>query len=482
MPLTRPFLAAIAFAALATSESHAASLPSAPTLPKPTTPEFQLRHVLDNPRASMSNGFGSEVATDGTYALIGAPRDSLNNNQAGSAALFDVATGALRRSLTSPTSSGSVRFGSSVALAGGQALIGSSHDGSGPIPTFAGRAFLYDSATGALKQTFQSTAPSSSGNFGAGVALSDTGGAFVGEPGATVGGVTEAGRALSFPASITQPIREVANPAPRPFGGLGGDLAHDDGLLLASEVGTGGGFIEGSAFLFDAGTGALVRTLTDPDPGAPSLMNTNRFGDSIALGGTFAVVGDPGDDTNGTDAGAVVVFNKTTGAVVRTFQSPDLQVGDQFGEAVATDGTILAVGEPGHGTARGPDGELTVLPFGQVHIFDILSGNLIQTIANPDPGEFRNGSFGAALALAGDALLIGASGLKVGIPAQNSLIIPSNGGRAFVYSRAEMTPPPNPVPLPASAWLLGAAALALGAFRRRGAETRRAGITGAIIG
>ena len=474
MPLTRPFLAAIAFAALATSQSHAASLPSVPTLPTPTTPEFQLRHVLDNPRASMSNGFGSEVATDGTYALIGAPLDSLNNNQAGSAALFDVATGALRHSLTSPTSSGSVRFGSAVALAGGQALIGSSHDGSGPIPTFAGRAFLYESATGALKQTFQSTAPSSSGNFGAAVALSETGDAFAGEPRATVGGVTEAGRALSFPASITQPIREVANPAPRPFGGLGGGLAYDDGLLLASEAGTGGGFIQGSAHLFDAGTGALVRALADPDPGAPSLMNTNRFGDSVALGGTFAVVGDPGDDANGTDAGAVVVFNKTTGAVVRTFQSPDLQVGDQFGEAVATDGTILAVGEPGHGTVRDTDGIPVAPPIGQVHIFDILSGNLIQTIANPDPGEFKNGSFGAALALAGDALVIGASGLKVGIPAQDFVVIPTNGGRAFVYSRAPPPPPPNPVPLPASVWLLGSGAVALGAFRRHGRQTGRA--------
>jgi hypothetical protein len=443
----------------------AAPMPSGPVLPTPTTPGFVLRHTLDNPLASMSNGFGSQVATDGTYALIGAPLDTANQNQQGSAALFDVATGALLHSLTSPTSSASVRFGSGVALAGGEALIGSSHDGSGPIPSFAGRAFVYDSATGALKQSFQSTAPASGGNFGAAVALSETGDVFVGEPGATVGGATDAGRALSFPESITQPIREFANPAPRPFGGLGGALAYDDGLLLASEAGTLGGFVQGSAHLFNAGTGALLRTLADPDPGAPSLMNENLFGAALALGGDYAVVGDPGDDVNGLNAGAVVVFNKINGAVVRTFQSPDLQTYDGFGRAVATDGTILAVGEPGHGPD--PNGFFTL---GQVHIFDILSGNLLQTIANPDPAVFKNGSFGAALAFAGDALVIGSSALNARISAgPNSVYIPSSGGRAFIYSRYDLTPGPmTPVPVPASAALyIGALALCGALVRRR---------------
>lgn len=467
MLFSRLLFGVTAFAAV-TIQSHAASLPSGPIIPTPTTPDFQLRHVLDNPLASMSDGFGSQVATDGTYALIGAPLDTSNANQQGSAALFHLATGTLLHSLTSPTSSGAVRFGSGVALAGGEALIGSSHDSAGPIPAFAGRAFLYDSATGALKQTFESTAPAGSNNFGAGVALAGNGDVFVGEPKGSKGGATEAGRALSFPESIAEPIREFANPAPRSRGGLGASLAYDDGLLLASEAGALGGFIEGSAFLFDAGTGALLRRLDDPSPGSQVLMNTNRFGRALALGGNYAVVGDPGDDDSGLNAGAVVVFNKTTGAVVRTFQSPDPQLGDQFGEAVATDGTILAVGEPGHGTLRDANGLPIALPFGQVHLFDILSGNLIQTISNPDPGEVKNGSFGAALALAGDALVIGASGLKVGIPAQNSLVIPSNGGRAYVYSRYDLAP----VPLPGSAALyLGTVVLAAACKRTAGRRT-----------
>jgi hypothetical protein len=436
--------------------ADAATLPvvPGPVTPGPTFQAFTLRHTLENPLASASNGFGSEVATDGTRVLVGAPRASDNTLQQGSAALFDATTGTLLQSFASPLAPTSGRFGSSVAIGGGRLVIGAE---------VSSRAFVYDAQSFQLSQTLQSPLPQSSEQFGAGVAAGD-GEVFVGAPRRDVGSTPDAGQTYRFLPPIPQPIRIFDNPSPRQFGGLGADLAYDDGLLFASEAGSLGGFVQGSAFLFDVSTGGVSQVLADPAPGAPSLMNENRFGDSVALAGNFAVVGDPGDDQNGLNAGSVVVFNKSTGAVVRSFQSPDLQVGDQFGEAVATDGTILAVGEPGHQGA-----------LGQVHIFDILTGALLQTIANPDPLAgpnplaSRSGSFGAALAFAGDTLVVGASGLKTAIPSgPSSVIIPQNGGRAFIYSRAAPVTPPPPVPLPAPVALLGAALIGvLGAARKR---------------
>jgi len=445
---------------LSVGAAGGATLPAGPwpSGPGPAPAAFTLRHTLDNLLPSAGNGFGSEVATDGARVLVGAPRASDNTLQQGSAALFDVVTGALLHSFASPLAPASGRFGAAVAIDGDRLAIGAE---------VSSRAFVYDAQGFQLDQTLHSPLTPSSERFGAGVAVGD-GEVFVGAPRRDVDSTSDAGQAFRFIPPIPQPVRILDNPGPRQSGGLGADLAYDDGLLLASEAGAIGGFVQGSACLFDVSTGGVAQTLADPAPGAPSLMNANRFCDAVALAGDFAVVGDPGDDLNGLNAGAVVVFDKATGAVVRSFHSPDLQVGDQFGEAGATDGTVLAVGEPGHQNA-----------LGQVHVFDMLTGALLQTIANPDPLASldpltaKSGSFGAALAFAGDTPVIEASGLKTAMPSgPNAVLMPRNGGQAFVYSRAAPTPPPPerpaPVPLPAPAAPLGAALLGLiGAARRR---------------
>jgi hypothetical protein len=95
----------------------------------------------------------------------------------------------------------------------------------------------------------------------------------------------------------------------------------------------------GSAYVFDASTGALLHTLNNPTP-----AEYDGFGASVALSGKFAVVRAPGDDTVAVNAGSVYVFNAGTGALLDT-------LGD--GGSVAVWGNSLLVGNPASEVANG---------------------------------------------------------------------------------------------------------------------------------
>jgi hypothetical protein len=73
---------------------------------------------------------------------------------------------------------------------------------------------------------------------------------------------------------------------------------------------------------------------------------SDEFGTAVAVHGDTAVVGAWGDDSEGTDAGAVYVFTRTDGTWRRTSKltAPDAAGGDRFGIAVAYDGSRIVVG------------------------------------------------------------------------------------------------------------------------------------------
>ena len=90
--------------------------------------------------------FGRSVALFGNLALVGAPEASLSGVRYGAAYLFDATTGAQLRRLEGDDTSFFDRFGASVALNGTSLVVGSGLVDS--VSLNDGAAYVFDAATG----------------------------------------------------------------------------------------------------------------------------------------------------------------------------------------------------------------------------------------------------------------------------------------------------------------------------------------------
>lgn len=134
------------------------------------------------------------------------------------------------------------------------------------------------------------------------------------------------------------------------------------------------------------------------------------FGSSVALSGDTALVGARGrDGTDGENAGAAYVFERSDGTWNRwaTLRPDDLSPGDRVGNAVALDGTTALLGGPGDDNENGGSA-------GAVYAFERSNGTWDQRATLlPDDGN-PGDVFGWSVALDGDAAVVGAPGDDAG--------------------------------------------------------------------
>ena len=151
-------------------------------------------------------------------------------------------------------------------------------------------------------------------------------------------------------------------------------------------------------------------TLTNPTPASDT-----RFGTCLAAVGGDILVGAPEDSTLAEGAGAAYLFDGTSGALLRTFFSPQAQAGGRFGKAVAVVEGKLLIGAPGE-SAEG-------LVAGAAYLFDGATGALLQTFH--EPGLPRAREFGRAVAGVGGNALIGTT---------SSYAVPEEAKAAYLFS------------------------------------------------
>src|SRR5262249_36076729 len=79
--------------------------------------------VIENPAPAPRDLFGASVAVGGGEIIVGAPWDDMVAQNAGTAYVFDGTTGALLRTLFVPGSSSNSQCARQVAALGGDALV-----------------------------------------------------------------------------------------------------------------------------------------------------------------------------------------------------------------------------------------------------------------------------------------------------------------------------------------------------------------------
>ena len=204
---------------------------------------------------------------------------------------------------------------------------------------------------------------------------------------------------------------------------LGGSVAASAQYVAAG--GEGLTTVPGAAAVYDATSGARLSALANP-----SASNGDLFGRAVAVGGTYVVVGAPGDDTSGTNTGRAYVFDATTGGLVSTLVNPAPDPNAQsmfgspegFGNAVAIIGSTVFVAADLDPQPAGNSGN--------VYEFDAATGNYLGVLTPPAAAQSRH--FGTALAAAGSRLAVSAA-----------LAGPNFEGQVYVYNPSVSTAAPE---------------------------------------
>ncbi len=348
---------------------------------------------LHAPRPTLLDGFGMTVASYGNRILVGAPHAVGRRGQTGKAFLFERESGNLLREFGPPSPIGDDLFGLSVGLTLHHVVIGAPR-GKGQRHRSVGSVSVFDPETGAVLRVVTSPGQSPAA-FGHAIAVRGTLLA-IGDPGADTAETFDVGEAylvdiLSGEVRRTFTSPHVTTGKPDGFGhavALPGSV-----LAVSAPLGGTDPIDHGQVFLFDRESGQLHRILESPDP------QTNAyFGWALAGDEEFLVVGALGQGKAQPEAGAAYLYT-STGQFLRTLEAPELKHGDHFGEAVALLPGSVIVGAPGDDSV-GVDA-------GAVFVFDRTTGTLRSKIPNPSATTGVADLFGYAVSGEGDEITVG---------------------------------------------------------------------------
>ena len=170
-----------------------------------------------------------------------------------------------------------------------------------------------------------------------------------------------------------------------------------------------GGIASGKAYIYNTTTGTLLHTLDNPN--AFGTSENDFFGWSVAISGNRAIVGAYQEDetegfSSGNNSGKAYIFDVTTGNLLHTLDNPNAfgtSDFDRFGYSVAISGNYAIVGAYQEDDADN-------IASGKAYIFDVVTGNLLHTLDNPNAYNIIAGgdNFGDAVAISGNYAIVSA--------------------------------------------------------------------------
>ena len=183
-------------------------------------------------------------------------------------------------------------------------------------------------------------------------------------------GATDAGSAYVFDATSGNLLWTLNNPTPVAYDLFGKSVAVSGSTIVVGAYWDDTGATDaGSAYVFDAASGSLLRTLNNPAPAS------DHFGTSVAISGSTIVVGADEDNAGATDSGSAYVFDAVSSNLLWTLNNPTPAAYDLFGISVAVSGSTLVVGAYQDDTGA--------TNAGSAYVFDAASGSLLRSLNNP---------------------------------------------------------------------------------------------------
>jgi hypothetical protein len=327
--------------------------------------------------AASFDDFGWAVGASEKWLVSTAPGDDSVGGvaQAGAVTVYSATTGRFVRKIRPADLTTGNRFGQAVSVCGDLALIAAPGQGDGVV-------YLCNLATGAVVRKFASPTPN--GEFGRGVALS----AELAVIGAYNEDNTDGAVYVYRHATTEAPLR-IPAPAPATGSNFGLQVAVQNDFVIASAFRSNLAAVDAGAVFVFSSAGQLLTSITDPTPSALHL-----FGTSLAVSGTEVLVG---ASNHGGQVGRVIRFDLRTGVSKGTLVATDGQTGDIFGAAMAASGNLAVVGAPGDDD-NGNDA-------GSVYVFDLSTGRQLRKLFLPSGST--GASFGISLAIWGNQALAG---------------------------------------------------------------------------
>ncbi len=204
-------------------------------------------------------------------------------------------------------------------------------------------------------------------------------------------GLIRAGSAYLFRADTGQLIKKLTADTPGERDWFGQSVAIDGGVAVVGAMLDDGRDLEsGAAYLFNANTGAQLARLTPQNP--PPL---HRFGGSVGVSGDTAIVG---------ARASAFLFNVQTRNQTFELEAGSASASESFGEAVAVSGPTALVAAPRDDPFDGNG--LRINNAGSVFVFDTATGTRVNKLIADD--AVPDHQFGNAIAVSGGIAVVGA--------------------------------------------------------------------------
>ena len=288
--------------------------------------------------------FGFSIAISNGIVAVGAPKDDDNGDNSGSVYLFDASTGTQLAKLTANDAETGDEFGNSITIYNGIVAVGAWR--ADEYGDDSGAAYLFNASTGNQLNILLPDTGYNYQTFGVSIAM-DGGIVAIGArtyfvPGQ---GYTYA-KAYLFDVPTGNQLNVLQADIENYNGDLGGHFADaidiNNGLVAVGAPNRSVFYdFSGAAYVFDASTGQQLHFIFPADG-----HDRDNFGISISIDNGGVAIGAHQDDDNGFNSGSAYLYNALTGAEIHKLLASDGEELDLFGASIAFDNGIIAVGAP----------------------------------------------------------------------------------------------------------------------------------------